>query len=717
MNVSLLITRFIYKIKHQLIYGPLIVTVIVAYFSQFLPKKYTVETMIYTGIVTSKTTIEGESVSYQSISNTFSNLISLVKSKSTLEKVAIRLLAIDLIEGNPEEDNIYITAQNYQELIEMLPKDIKNLVHKESVDKTYSNLLKYKKFSPQNFIYKLLNGNHKYYSYNTLKSAGVFRVGDSDMIKLSYSSDDPGITTTTVKLLSQELKRSYDNLRFRSINDVITYFEEQVKKYRAILNTQEDELTEYKVANNVINYFKQTESTALHFAEYEDRYEATMRKYKSSTQLLRMLEKQMNTRAKLFRANKKFIKTLENISNLNGRLTEMEAFINEDNRSENKQYKQNKSKLDKAQKEIKTISSEMDIYKYSKEGIAIEEMVANWLSALIDNTKAKAELKVLDQRKKSFKKKYITFSPIGTGISRRERDISVTEQTYQQMINSLNTAYLRKKNIQMTTATLDTITEASFPLKPNPAKAIMFILAALFGSLSFIIGLNLLIEMTDRTLRDGIRAHRLSGLPILAAFTGRNQLRYRGFAKTCNRICAAYGCNRLTQYLNTEGTTYINLMSINPKEGKSFISKYLIEEWEKRGFVVKHIIVGEDFPANASFLKATEFKTIYSSSIEDIILIEHIAIQESAIPRKLLAKADINLLIANAKRVWKGSDDQLIKTLQESVSNKPLFMYLNNVNRDAAEDFTGELPPKASHTQFSKRFQHGGITAQKAAIK
>ena len=35
MDITLYISRFLYRIRHQLIFGTLIVTVLVAYFSQF----------------------------------------------------------------------------------------------------------------------------------------------------------------------------------------------------------------------------------------------------------------------------------------------------------------------------------------------------------------------------------------------------------------------------------------------------------------------------------------------------------------------------------------------------------------------------------------------------------------------------------------------------------------------------------------------------------
>ena len=39
MDITLYISRFLYRIRHQLIFGTLIVTALVAYFSQFMEKK------------------------------------------------------------------------------------------------------------------------------------------------------------------------------------------------------------------------------------------------------------------------------------------------------------------------------------------------------------------------------------------------------------------------------------------------------------------------------------------------------------------------------------------------------------------------------------------------------------------------------------------------------------------------------------------------------
>lgn len=175
------------------------------------------------------------------------------------------------------------------------------------------------------------------------------------------------------------------------------------------------------------------------------------------------------------------------------------------------------------------------------------------------------------------------------------------------MLHFLNLAYLRKKNIELTTAGLNTVTEPSFPLGANKSKRLLFIIAAFIGSLVFITAYNLLIEILDRTLRDAQRTQQLTGTKVCGIFSGRSRLRYRGYAKNWNRISAAYLCNKIDNLLEPGKTIYINLMSIEPQEGKSYIAKFLIEEWEKQGLNACYLKAGEDFPMDASYILAASY--------------------------------------------------------------------------------------------------------------
>ena len=719
MDITLYISRFIYRIRHQLVFGTLIITALVAYFSQFLEKKYTVTTSIYTGI-TSNTGLDDETrPDWQAVNNTYDNLVNLTKSRGTLENVSLKLLALNLMHGDPEIDNLYITANNYKKLIASVPEEILLLVDTTSLDKTVNLFKEYKYSDSRNYLHELFNGSSAFYSYNALSSIIIRRQGNSDLIEIAYTSTDPGITWNTVKLVSEELKYSYNNLRYQTANDIVKYYEEELKKLRVQLNKQENELTDYNVKNSVINYIEQTKAIAHSFADFENRYEETRRNYESSSSIIKNLEQYMDIRTKLVKSNEEFINTLAEVSRISGKITEIETFTSDEMLSKDQELVKYREELRDAEKKIGLITNNINSYKESKEGLAIEGLVQEWLNQTLIQAKDQADLKVLNERKNDFADQYKNYSPIGTRINQQEREIHVTEQSYLEVLHALNMAKMKQKNLQLTSSNLNTISDASYPLFSDKGKRFLLVVAAFIGSIIFIIGLNLVIELLDRTLRDAERARRLTGMNILGAFTGRNsQLKYRGFVKTCNRISAAYACNRLTPYIKKGDTLCINILSLEEKEGKTFISRYFQESWEELGFNVKYLRVGQDIPIDASLFMAEHIdKHIQLESRPDILIVEYPSIQQYGVPSHLLGSSQVNLLVANACRVWKNSDTELVKYLRDITEGTALYLYLNNATREAVEDFTGQLPPQTSMRSFANRMMYMGLTATNTAVK
>ena len=117
MEYLLYIFRFIYRIRWWLLLGPIIIGIAVIFATKNLPRKYTVRATLYTGVV-SGYTIEGENgaTNYAATSNAMDNLINLIKAESTLKRVSNRLYARNMIHGDLERDNEFITAANFREI-------------------------------------------------------------------------------------------------------------------------------------------------------------------------------------------------------------------------------------------------------------------------------------------------------------------------------------------------------------------------------------------------------------------------------------------------------------------------------------------------------------------------------------------------------------------------------------------------------------------------
>jgi hypothetical protein len=645
-DIMLFISQFFYRIRYWLLWGTLFVTGLVIYFTQFLPYSYTVKSSLYAGI-TNSTSLDGASINFSVVTATFDNLISIAKSRGTLEKVSLRLLANSLTYGEEWKDNQYIQSKHYRQLLQMTPKEVLALVDRKDVEKTLANLTAYRKEANNNFVYSIFNRPVAFYSATALDGINIRRVNNSDILEISYTSADPGITQKTVSILIDELIKAYEILRFKSTNDVIAYFEEQVRLAKIKLNEEEDDLMKYNVQERVINYGEETKSLAGTRYEVEDRLEEAERIYEGAIALRKMLDEKMDIRAQIIRNNTNLLQELNKVSMLNQSIMEQEIFISD--RNENKKLQKEKEALRKAENKISHISDNLNEFNFTKEGVGIEDMVTEWLAALVNEAKAKAELDVLKRRQQDIFDQYSHMSPIGTQISRKERAIGIAEDNYRTQLSGLADANLRLKNIEMSTSNLQTVAPPAYPLTDNGRKRLIYILIAFAGSFIFITTYFLLIEILDRTLRDPYRSRRLSGLPVIAAFNGISNLKYRGFLKACNRMAAAYSCNRLNKYLKVGQPTVISLLSVNSREGKSFLAKYFMEHWKSEGLCVRLVTYDYDFEvANKNYVQAQQLSDFWvpneAEQTPDIILVEYPPIKDAAVPLSVLQKADVNLL-------------------------------------------------------------------------
>jgi hypothetical protein len=109
---------------------PLLLAVVVYYFTRNQSKVYESEAIIYTGITTGYS-IESTAqrpTDFFSTSAQFDNLINLINSRQTIVESAIMLLAQNL---SLETYNAqYISRENFEKLNQMVPKRVKDMVVK-----------------------------------------------------------------------------------------------------------------------------------------------------------------------------------------------------------------------------------------------------------------------------------------------------------------------------------------------------------------------------------------------------------------------------------------------------------------------------------------------------------------------------------------------------------------------------------------------------------
>jgi len=346
----------------------------------------------------------------------------------------------------------------------------------------------------------------------------------------------------------------------------------------------------------------------------------------------------------------------------------------------------------------------------TKEGIAVSTFVSEWVTEVIQREKSIAELKVMEEVKRSLDNQYVYFSPIGTTISRMEREIGFSENSYLSVLQSLNTALMRQKTLQMTAATFKPINPPLFPISPIKTARRMIVAVTFFATIFLILGYFIIIEFFDRTVRDKSRAERLIKAPVLGAYPAKNSVRYRAYNADIERIATNYLANSLIQYLDPrERTDIINFISTDSNVGKSVLIEKLYEYWTERGLRVRVIPWNESLDQQTrEHILTNNLSEIYDFDNEDIVLVEHSSLRKHAIPVGLLREASVNLAIIRADKVWRDIDKIAFERLTEQAGSSPIQLYLTNTKRDVAENFLGMLPPYTKlRTTVYKLIQFG----------
>ena len=149
-----------------------------------------------------------------------------------------------------------------------------------------------------------------------------------------------------------------------------------------------------------------------------------------------------------------------------GKISEAEA-MTDSSKKDLHSLEGDKKRLNELKQELNALTTSYVGHKYTKEGASRTNIIDQWLEQTLLYEKAKAELKIVQSARRDLNNRYVFFAPVGTTIKQKERSINFTERSYLTVLQSYNEALLRKKNLEMTSATLKVLNEPTYPIGAN----------------------------------------------------------------------------------------------------------------------------------------------------------------------------------------------------------------------------------------------------------
>jgi uncharacterized protein involved in exopolysaccharide biosynthesis len=683
-----------------------------------MERVYDANTTIYTGMITGYNLEGGSGIAGGNAQVNIQNLIQIIQSDNTIHEVSLRLFARCMMYGNPKKDNNYITAEHFRLLNTSVPADVKALINHNSENATYANLKAYEKASKDNYLFSILN-SHQYFGIDPITSRlKVMQIGNTDLIDIAYSTNDPGICYNTLDILNDVFIRQYQQLRYGETNNVIKYFLREVAQLYKQLTQSENDLIRYNIKHGIINYGEQTKQLTVLENSYQVSGNELRMNMLTTQALTAYLKKQLGNRAQIIESNQDFTSLVRDISRLQSRISNLRLMSSENGGMDS----ESRTELAKAEKQlreatiqVKELTKSIEKNTYNTEtGIKASSLIDRWLEQVLLLEKTKAEIGAQEIMREYIDGQYEKFSPIGATIERKNRHIAFIEGNYMEMLRALNSARLRQRNLQMSTASLNILNPPTFPLSAQSSSRMMILLGAFLLTFVLTAVYFFLIEMLDRTLRDRMRSERITKIPVMGCFPKESTLRYRRFNKTISDMALRQLSKALLPHFQEGQQNVLNLLSTDAANGKSYLAQELENYWLSIGLQVRRLTYDEDFLSEDSrYIMAKDIKDLCPDiQPNEIAIVEYPNLDDNSISSALLNMGTINLMVTRANRTWKDVDQKALKELQSRLTDQnTLFMYLTEANRYAVEEFVGQLPPYTKFNNFVYRLSQLGLTA------
>lgn len=807
--------RILYRNRIVLLLTPILLALVVVYLTWNPTFTYTSETTLYTGIASGGGVKTDVSISYFETNTAFDNLINVIKSRETKQEVAIRLLAQHLLLGH--YDPKYISEKSYNELMVMTPVYIRKLVvhsdqpqptvfpdstllspdsiassdsvssepfsfsnlsdtsgtslfpptiNKWDYEQTVHNLKDCMASSDTNFVYKLLNYNNAHYSIDAISSIDVTRMESSDLVRLRFETDDPGICQQTLALFMETCIRNYKIIKENHSDAVVKYFEYELNNVSEKLKVSENNLLNFNEKNNIINYDEQTKAVATVKENLDVEYNEMRIKLAGAEASIRRIEEKLKNQKKIIPKNTEIVQMRNQLSDINAKIVAAET-LNSENKVSVRELVRMHLDADKLKDNIRESVNDLYNYGNTTEGLPLQKLLSDWIDNVILYEETKAGMNVQNERIKEFQKQYAVYAPAGANMKRIEREITVNENEYLEILRGLSQAKLKVQDAELSSS-IRTVDPPYYPLTANPTKRkILVVVAAFFGFL-LILTLLLAMEYFDNSLKNPERAIKRIKLANIGVFPKIFlKTRFLDFPFVTDRLLELVLQNigfykKVTS--NFHKTHTILIFSTVQKEGKSVLAGNLVLKMKSHGSKVLYLNYSPDtiqgkavakqktrksrknrpyplfskllgyedkrvnykspflrnpkeylepgeymeYNMDAAYYTAEKYRDLLAGTGQiltyepDYVLIEVPPVLQYQYPVNLIASAGTVLLVCRANRIWTAADEGILKNIQKSSRTEPVFL-LNGVETPILESVLGELPKRRNRfRQFVK---------------
>jgi len=600
---------------------------------------------------------------------TVDDLIQLVNDKKIQKEIGLKLLATHLTLHNADPD--IISAKHFNTLHESLPSDILSLAG-ETDSITYLNLAQIADKHP--FLIEMIQqSDAPFYSNTAISSISIERVGISDMITISFLSDDPGTGRQTLGIFLDICKKYFDQQNKNKINRIITYCEQQFQNAKNELQLSGKNLQKQvsDVRLRTVQQREQILNAELNKKmAYRERVLNQIIVEKERTSVsensMKTIENQINMQH-LTENNKDISAKLKNLSNLYQRAVDDSVSL--------------RMQISQAQLDLKNEITAI-IMPLRGDVETKQKVIADYHQALITFKRSQVQMSALeDQRKALYRSESLSLNELEV--------IETCDQKYLNALDELN----KSKRFQQSLRTLSPVQIIENPVcqTKNTYKALKWMLLTGLAGFVSSFALIALKSFSSNKLRTPQRTENKTGLKVAGIIPNEKKIESYGNANHIRNSLMYY---LLWNYFQTDQKQRrILVTSLYPGDGKTFVCDMMSDWMLSKGLKCK--IVTPFFEDGVWWVKSHNVVGVRLNPVEsltefDVVIMKLSPLVTGDYPIELIRSFNSTLLVCKANNEWMSFEKKVLNNYMIHSKHVPQII-LNNVEMDVVRDMLGKI--------------------------
>ncbi|SMC95914.1 exopolysaccharide transport family protein [Pedobacter africanus] len=691
--------KLLFKYKWALIMVPVVAVAITYYFVQNLPKEYSSEVQISTGLLDpSKQVLADQNIDYFKVNQQFNNIMEKLKMKRIINILSYNLILHDLtLPQKAFRKNIplidSLTATEKQEVIRLFQEKLLS-----------KNILT---LADNKGKYKLLDivASIGYSEYALGKGIEVSHADNSDYINIQFVSENPDLSAYVVNTLASEFIANYSSDVSTNQNNSIVLLDSLLKTKQHIMNQKNTALSDFKRQKGVLNLDEQSAIVYGQISEYEAQRTQALKEIQSNQGAISVIEAKLRGSDPLLAGSSRADN--REIINLKRQLEVANSNLIDGNFKASDQRK-----VDSLTRLLTIKGNQNADENVTDPRASKQSLIQQKLTLEVAMQQAKSSISSLDRQLGILRARYSGMVPYDADIQNYQRDAELATKDYMAALDRFNNTKT-EQNMKLKLQ----IEELGMPGLPLPSKKILYLGGAGAGSFLLTFGVVFLLFFLDRSINTSSQLAAATKMPVLGNLNFlsgpdrgirsiwnheenqkefgiyKNLLRSLRFEISNQLVADESNILGVTSLNDTEGKTTIAynlayafamvgkkvlLLGEEPRNAGDPNARSLVTGQNFEAFLVKKEIVAEDLitvlnksVANASLLEMQNERSLKAGfdvlkSQFDMIIIDINSLRDTNIAKEWLSFTEKNIAVFEAGKSISDSDKEFLTLLKKS---------------------------------------------------